>query len=489
MSAIIKADPGYFFIVGIDASLRLSFFPVSSGSFTISGSEVILRNSAEPYNPFAVCEIFNPADPFEENNVDPFVDCEEYTIEDPYTDCDSCEVAVTLSDSGLLYGTGINTYYQLGLGVNTPNEVKTFGAADTDLIFKKVVSGRQGAYTLAITTDGDLWACGGNSYGALGDNPVTNAFFEALTQIPGKWKDIAVSHYYNTSIGIKTDGTLWGTGYNAFGQLGLGHQNDVYAWTQLSSNTDWNIVECTHFGSFAVTTGGVLYYTGLTSGGCFGSGIGSQTVKTWTLNTSILVSKMSGGYDYMVVQNTEGNLYAAGYNGSGQFGVGNKTLSSSFIPIGISNPISFCAGWNGGNTDQGVTFVVKSDGSLWAAGSNGFTIMGTGDTTDKINFIDTGMTGCKKVASKERSVLMIKTDGSLYGCGRNFYGELGLGHNTSVTTFTSVSALAWNLWACTNSSLITASIEVAEEIEAFPTTDCPEFDETDPYEVSELINC
>jgi alpha-tubulin suppressor-like RCC1 family protein len=351
------------------------------------------------------------------------------------------------------------------------------------------VSGRQGAYTLAITTDGDLWACGGNAYGALGDNPVANAFFESLTQIPGKWKDIAASHYYDTSLGIKTDGTLWGTGYNGFGQLGLGHQNNVYEWTKLNDRTDWNIIECTHFGSFAVTTGGALYYTGLTYGGCFGNGKESQTVKTWTENASILVSKMSGGYDYMVVQNTEGDLYAAGYNGDGQFGIGNKTTYSVFTSMGISNPISFCAGLNGGNTNQGVTFVIKSDSSLWAAGSNAYTIMGTGDTTDKISFTDTGMTGCKKVVSKENSVLMIKTDGSLYGCGRNVNGELGLGHDDPVTTFTSVSALAWNLWTCCKASLITASIEVAEEVAAFPTTDCPEFDETDPYEVSELINC
>jgi len=42
------------------------------------------------YNPFEDCEdcaAFNPADPYEENDVDPFVACEEDTITDPYRNC------------------------------------------------------------------------------------------------------------------------------------------------------------------------------------------------------------------------------------------------------------------------------------------------------------------------------------------------------------------------------------------------------------------
>jgi len=59
-----------------------------------------------PYNPFEDCEdcpAFDSSDPYEENDVAPFVDCEDSVIIDPFTDCDSCEEVVTYSISSTPY--------------------------------------------------------------------------------------------------------------------------------------------------------------------------------------------------------------------------------------------------------------------------------------------------------------------------------------------------------------------------------------------------
>ena len=49
-------------------------------------------------------------------------------------------------------------------------------------------------------------------------------------------KDI-YTHNDNTFL-VKNDGTLWATGYNEFGQLGLGHNNNIAEYTKLDDNVD-----------------------------------------------------------------------------------------------------------------------------------------------------------------------------------------------------------------------------------------------------------
>ncbi len=45
------------------------------------------------------------------------------------------------------------------------------------------------------------------------------------------------------NLAIKTDGTLWGWGFNAFGQLGLGDITHRPSPVQIGSRTDWSDIE------------------------------------------------------------------------------------------------------------------------------------------------------------------------------------------------------------------------------------------------------
>ena len=42
----------------------------------------------------------------------------------------------------------------------------------------------------------------------------------------------------NHSLVLKNDGTLWGCGYNGYGQLGLGDTNNKTTFTEITTNTD-----------------------------------------------------------------------------------------------------------------------------------------------------------------------------------------------------------------------------------------------------------
>ena len=70
-----------------------------------------------------------------------------------------------------------------------------------------------------IKTDGTLWTWGGNGAGNLGDNTTISRSSPVQTVAGGNnWKQVACG--YDHMAAIKTDGTLWTWGYNAFGMLG-----------------------------------------------------------------------------------------------------------------------------------------------------------------------------------------------------------------------------------------------------------------------------
>jgi hypothetical protein len=80
----------------------------------------------------------------------------------------------------------------------------------------------------------------------------------------------------------------------------------------------------------------------------------------------------------------------------------------------------------GGNTQS---LFLKTDGSLWAWGNNGYGELGDG-TTNQLSTPVQVLTGVAAVAAGDSYTLAIKTDGSLWAWGHNGYGELGDGTTT-----------------------------------------------------------
>jgi alpha-tubulin suppressor-like RCC1 family protein len=87
-----------------------------------------------------------------------------------------------------------------------------------DLSFWQVAAGHE--FTVAIATDGTLWAWGRNSNGVLGDGTTVDRPEPVRISADQDWKQVAAGELH--TIALKTDGTLWSWGANWLGQLGDG---------------------------------------------------------------------------------------------------------------------------------------------------------------------------------------------------------------------------------------------------------------------------
>jgi alpha-tubulin suppressor-like RCC1 family protein len=218
---------------------------------------------------------------------------------------------LAIKGDGTLWAWGNNDFGQLGVSLvgkgpatttNTPTQV------GSSIDWRSVSAGKRGSAdngnTLAIKTDGTLWAWGANSEGqlGLGNNTTTNT----PTQVGGStdWQNVSTD--YSSTFGIQTDGTLWAWGWNATGQLGLGDYTNKNAPTQVETSTDWQSVS--H--AIAVKTDGTLWISGPNF-----TQVGTST--DW--------QSVSSSDTHTLATKASNALWAWGSNWSGKLGLGDYT--------------------------------------------------------------------------------------------------------------------------------------------------------------------
>jgi alpha-tubulin suppressor-like RCC1 family protein len=117
-----------------------------------------------------------------------------------------------------LWVTGYEAFYLLGVG--KPGDLKTFTKA-MDGVRAVSIGDR---HVLILKTDGTVWGSGDNTYDQLGIEPIDNQGEKKFpTQVPAPVQltseAIAVSAGTYHSLVLKKDNTLWGSGWNEYGQL------------------------------------------------------------------------------------------------------------------------------------------------------------------------------------------------------------------------------------------------------------------------------
>ena len=255
----------------------------------------------------------------------------------------------------------------------------------------KDVSIAMGSMCAIRESDDSLWVWGENRNGHLGINDGSYNGPSSPTQIPGSWA-VAVfggSDQHVSAMGVKTDGTLWAWGKNAFGILGF--PSPSYAQEgaskysspiQVGTDTTWGkergLIAMGDTVSLAIKTNGTLWAWGNGWKGVMGDNVGNSNAantspKQIGTNTN-WASIVAAGYgiDRTYGVKTNNTLWAWGENERGL--LGQNAPNNSYR----SSPIQIPGSWkiHGGNS-IGVkdTCWVKEDGTLWSWGYNS---MGSG---------------------------------------------------------------------------------------------------------------
>jgi alpha-tubulin suppressor-like RCC1 family protein len=161
--------------------------------------------------------------------------------------------------------------------------------------WSKIASGRDSI--TAIKTDGTLWSWGQNSSGQLGLNNRTN--YSSPKQVGSLTNWSVISQGDNFSIVVKTDGTLWSWGYNGFGELGLGNTTNYSSPKQVGSLTTWvKVSGGSGQSSLSIKTDGTLWGWGYNSSGQLGLNNRTNYSSPKQVGSLTTWLNVAGGYSY-----------------------------------------------------------------------------------------------------------------------------------------------------------------------------------------------
>jgi alpha-tubulin suppressor-like RCC1 family protein len=315
------------------------------------------------------------------------------------------------------------------------------GGTDTRLPGPFPVIATGDTHTLFIRPDGWVWSWGDNAYGQLGDDTNTTRFNPVAAQLAGA---VTVSAGVQFSVALMGDGNILTWGRNDVGQLGLGTKTTSKTANRIpkvmgNSLGEWRFVTAGRAHALAIKIDGTLWGWGDNANGQLGLGGGSKLVAQTLpqrIGTGADWVAAAAGKSFSVALRADGTLWAAGINDKGQ--LGNTSLSATganvLTQVGVTTDrwLKVAAGTN-------FVAAIKDDGALWTWGMNDQGQLGDGTKTNHTAPARAAGGPFLAISAGDRHTLAVRWDGVVQACGYNGSGELGIGSTTSKSTLTTIS--------------------------------------------------
>ena len=388
---------------------------------------------------------------------------------------------IVLSDDGTAYATGYNGYGQLGIGDTTTKILPTKMIDTEGNVVTRIKDIEANGYSSMIsvkpttttdttgnqTTTAGIYIAGYNNYGQLyTKNAVSRT---NLTKVQEDKNIITMASTknpsYQTSAIADDLGLVYTVGYNGNGEMGDDSTSTTTEPTSISDaslkvntrkiqlNLDTNnitkqIEANTDLGFnilFDQVTNEQISYktqddniatvnnTGLVTGKKYGTT--KIEVTTNKLPNTVLVEvevlrkdditmpKTVSGQDFTVALKSDGTVWTWGYNGYGQLGLGDKSNRYKPTQINITDVVDIAAGNNH-------VLLVTKDGKVYSYGTNSYGQLGRDGNTLLPEEIP-NLENIEKVAASNYHSMALGKDGSVYTWGYNGNGQLGNGTTIS----------------------------------------------------------
>ena len=330
--------------------------------------------------------------------------------------------SLALKTDGTVLSWGDDSRGQLGDDSNL--EVKTspvFVAGLTNVV--AVAAGYE--HSLALLDNGTVYAWGKDDYGQLGNGaPLLNQALKVQAQISGGVIAIAANSAY--SLALTSGGQIISWGVNNGGQLGNAGTDTYYpspgTVTGAQNNNVAIVAGAAH--AMALQADGTVLTWGSNSFGQLGiSATTPQQTAPVQIPTLQNIVALSAGLQHSLALKSDGTLLAWGRDNEGQLG-DSTALAQQSTPVAVQGA-SEITGIASGIFHN---VALKADGTLLSWGDNRQKQLGNASTvTQPIPVSVSSATGIVAVSAGIYHSIALKADGTLLAWGWNADGQLGLG--------------------------------------------------------------
>lgn len=295
----------------------------------------------------------------------------------------------------------------------------------------------------------------GGNYGPLTPKPVNIGIVKDVSAGGGStcattqegnlycWRDqvqpnptlvLGLGHVISVSVGerhtcaINLEGNLYCWGWNAFGQLGLGNEEDQLT-PQLINLRDVTSVSAGRAHTCAITRGDRLYCWGMNLDGELGLGnTGEEIFQSMPEAVNLLdVISVSAGEGHTCAITRDSKLYCWGENLWGELGLGNSGSNKFRVlpeAVNLSHVTSV-------STGHGQTCATTQDGTLYCWGNNMNGQLGLGDLVNRKRPIPLNLKDVTAVSAGYFNTCAMTRDNQVSCWGSGGFGRLGDGRDES----------------------------------------------------------
>jgi len=333
-----------------------------------------------------------------------------------------------LKRNGSVFVSGNNFNGQLGDGTAVNKSIMTAVIGANSFI--QISNSGSASHFLALKSDGTIFAWGNNSSGQLGDATLIQKSVPTL--VTGSSNFVSIQSGGATSFGIKADGTAWSWGNNGNFQLGNGNLSVLGASSP---------IQVAGAGTYMQISGGENHVLALQTNGsawAWGQNNNGQLGINSTVAQSSPVPVV-GGHSFIQIATggsvttssyalkANGEVWSWGVNGTGQLGIGSSTPASVSSPVQVIGGHSFLKIIGTNNGAAGL----KSNGEVWAWGSNVSGHLGDGTVTFRSSPVQV-IGGHSFVSiSGNQAIIALKGNGTAWTWGNNAFGQLAQNTSTS----------------------------------------------------------
>lgn len=321
---------------------------------------------------------------------------------------------------------------------------------------------RVGSTPLPVATTPFAWGYNGNGAVGAGPGPNANAATKVLTTgaLAGKIV-VSVATGAEHTLALGSDGRVYAWGRNDRGQLGLGFVDQDHQIPDTNNRDvptlvpmDPSVLPIVGVGagdyhSLAVTLDGRVLTWGDNTSGQLARNLGEPTFMNGPSSAPVtepivqspdflpvespfvnrLASIVSGGSNFSVVRSADGKVFAWGANANGQLGDG--TTTPRYNPVEVTGLTGKTIVQLSSGSFHSLVRTANGEVYAWGAGAGG--LLGNGSNANSSAAVRTGLTGAmagraiSTISASRSHSLALGTDGAVFVWGSNANHGLGDG--------------------------------------------------------------